>query len=615
VTHGETQDAKLRRAIAAATTAIAERKDVAVSYANEPPSLQGARVQLPNPPRNPSASDLGQLRGAADSFALRLKHHDAKTHAAAAPLGAEARAAFDACEQARVEALGARRMAGLAGNLDQWMTRELTQSGFDRAEKREEAPLALALRLLLQERMSGRPLPTAAKRIADLWRPIVEERAGPAISALARTAADQAAFGDAARKVLADLGLEEERANSRRPEQAPEDDQDETSEESNDDGGKQGETSGEPSAFSSGEDARPAEVQEGAASDATSEMSGLGAEQAGGATRLDWPAFPPMGHNEPPYQAYSTEFDEIVDATELADAEELTRLRTNLDQQLHQFQNIIGRLANRLQRLLLAKQTRAWDFDLDEGVIDSARLARIVANPESSLSYMQEREMDFRDTVVTLLLDNSGSMRGRPITVAAMCADILSRTLERCGVKTEILGFTTRAWKGGHSRDHWVAEGKPANPGRLNDLRHVIYKSADEPLRRARRKLGLMLKEGLLKENIDGEALQWAHNRLILRPEERRILMVISDGAPVDDSTLSANAGHYLDHHLRQVIEWIETRSPIELVAIGIGHDVTRYYRRAVTIVDTEQLGGAMMYQLAELFDEKPAARPSRRFH
>ncbi len=615
MTEAETHDAKLRRAIAAATAAIAERKDVAVTYANEPPALQGARVQLPSPPRNPSATDLGQLRGAADSFAVRLRHHDPKVHAQASPQSAEARAAFDACEQARVEALGARRMAGLAGNLDHWMTRELAQSGFDRVEKREEAPLALALRLLLRERMSGRALPPTAKHVADLWRAAIEERAGPAVAALVRAASNQEEFGIAARKVLADLGIEEERANTRRPEPSPQDDQDDTSEDSNDPGGEPGESSGESASFSSGEDAQPAEVQEGTQTEATSDTAGVGAEQPGGGSRQEWPTFPPLGHNEPPYQAHTTEFDEIVDATELADPEELTRLRTNLDQQLHQFQNIIGRLANRLQRLLLAKQTRSWDFDLDEGVIDAARLARIVANPENPLSYMQEKETDFRDTVVTLLLDNSGSMRGRPITVAAMCADILSRTLERCGVKTEILGFTTRAWKGGHSRDRWVAEGKPANPGRLNDLRHIIYKSADEPLRRARRKLGLMLKEGLLKENIDGEALQWAHNRLMTRPEERRILMVISDGAPVDDSTLSANAGHYLDHHLRQIIDWIETRSPVELVAIGIGHDVTRYYRRAVTIVDTEQLGGAMMDQLAELFNERPAPRRRGRFH
>ncbi|MBE9558907.1 MAG: cobaltochelatase subunit CobT, partial [Proteobacteria bacterium] len=275
-----------------------------------------------------------------------------------------------------------------------------------------------------------------------------------------------------------------------------------------------------------------------------------------------------------------------------------------------------GKLANRLQRRLLAKQTRSWDFNLEEGMLDTARLDRIITNPLTPLSFKQENDTDFRDTVVSLLLDNSGSMRGRPIAIAAMSADILARTLERCGVKVEILGFTTRAWKGGQAREQWIADGKPGNPGRLNDLRHIIYKTADAPLRRARKNLGLMLREGLLKENIDGEALMWAHNRLIARTEQRRILMVISDGAPVDDSTLSVNSGNYLERHLRDVIDYIETRSPVELVAIGIGHDVTRYYHRAVTIMDVEQLGGTMMEKLTELFDEDVVARragPARR--
>jgi cobaltochelatase CobT len=315
-------------------------------------------------------------------------------------------------------------------------------------------------------------------------------------------------------------------------------------------------------------------------------------------------------NTRPSYHAYMTEFDEVIDAAELCEADELIRLRAHLDQQLSSLQGLITRLANRLQRRLLAKQTRSWDFDLDEGLLDSARLARVVVNPTYSLSYKQEKETSFRDTVVTLLLDNSGSMRGRPITVAAMSADILARTLERCDVKVEILGFTTRAWKGGRARERWLAEGKPANPGRLNELRHILYKTADTPYRRARRNLGLMLREGLLKENIDGEALLWAHQRLLARAEQRRILMVISDGAPVDDSTLSVNSGNYLDQHLRAVIGWIESASPVELVAIGIGHDVTRYYRRAVTIVDAEQLGGIMTEKLAELFEDEPLTGP-----
>ena len=316
---------------------------------------------------------------------------------------------------------------------------------------------------------------------------------------------------------------------------------------------------------------------------------------------------------EPPYRAFTAQFDETIDADQLCDPQELARLRMHLDQQLSNLQGVITRLANRLQRKLMAKQTRAWDFDVEEGILDTARLHRIVVNPVYPLSYKVERETEFRDTVVTLLIDNSGSMRGRPITVAAMSADILARTLERCAVKVEILGFTTRAWKGGQAREKWLAEGKPSNPGRLNDLRHIIYKAADAPWRRARKSLGLMLREGILKENIDGEALLWAHNRLIGRSEQRRILMVISDGAPVDDSTLSVNPGNYLERHLRDVIEWIERCSPVELVAIGIGHDVTRYYSRAVTIVDAEQLGGTMMEKLTELFDEHPLSEGADR--
>jgi cobaltochelatase CobT len=304
------------------------------------------------------------------------------------------------------------------------------------------------------------------------------------------------------------------------------------------------------------------------------------------------------------YKVFTRAHDELITAEELCDGEELARLRAYLDQQLKPLQSVVGRLANRLQRRLMAKQNRAWSFDLEEGVLDTARLTRIIVDPMSALTFKQEEDMPFKDTVVTLLLDNSGSMRGRPIMVAALCADILARTLERCGVKVEILGFTTRAWKGGSSKEQWLQAGRPPQPGRLNDLRHVIYKSADAPWRRARRNLGLMMREGLLKENIDGEALLWAHDRLIGRAEQRRILMVISDGAPVDDSTLSANPGNYLERHLRAVIHWLETRSPVELIAIGIGHDVTRYYKRAVTITDAEQLGGVMTEKLAELFDE-----------
>ena len=581
----EPASSRFRRAVASATAAIAERGDLNVTFSNEPPGVSGASVRLPLPSAHVTATEVGQVRGAADSIALKLRYHDDAVHAAGAPRGREARAAFDACEQARVEALGARRMDGVAGNLDAWMVRELRVGGYTTADARQQAPLPLALRLLVRERLTGRPVTAEAKAFAGLWRGEMEARAGRSLAALGEDTGDQAAFGRAVRVLLADLGLEDSEAKTRHEDLPPGEEAAPDADESwSEPGEAEGETfAGEREAGEPPESADAAEAAQGSAD--TSDFA-----RPGGARRPSWsePGFP---SNDPGYRAFTLAHDEVVDAAELCDAEELARLRANLDRQLHGFQAVISRLANRLQRRLLAKQVRSWEFDLDEGTIDAARLARIVANPEHALSYKQEKETDFRDTVVTLLLDNSGSMRGRPITVAALCADILARTLERCGVKTEILGFTTGAWKGGHARDAWVAAG-------------------NEPLRRARRKLGLMLREGLLKENIDGEALLWAHQRLLARSEERRILMVISDGAPVDDSTLSANSGTYLDRHLRQVIHAIETRSPVELAAIGIGHDVTRYYRRAVTIVDTEELGGAMMEQLADLFDKTP-----RRLH
>ncbi len=338
-------------------------------------------------------------------------------------------------------------------------------------------------------------------------------------------------------------------------------------------------------------------------------LAGQGTEEAGGPSPRQRNQFNPKSNaGERPYHPYTTQFDQGVQAQDLCDAEELTRLRATMDQQLANLQGVVSKLANRLQRKLMAQQLRAWEFDLEEGILDAGRLSRVVTNPTQSLSFKMEQETQFRDTVVSLLIDNSGSMRGRPISVAALSADILARTLERCGVKVEVLGFTTKAWKGGQTRELWQAQGKPSQPGRLNDLRHIIYKPADAPWRRARTALGLMLREGILKENIDGEALLWAHQRLLARPEQRRILMVISDGAPVDDSTLSANPGNYLEKHLRDVIEWIETRSSVQLIAIGIGHDVTRYYRRAVTIVDAEELGGVVMRQLTALFDDDDQA-------
>ena len=591
----------------AAMRAIAREPELTASFTPDAPGIHGAEARLPLPNRDLPAEDVGVARGEADAMALRLRHHNAELHTARVPTAPGARALYDAVEQARVEAIGARHMVGVADNLGVALEVRCRDKGFARVTEREQAPVSEAVALLVREALTGAAPPPSARTMVDLWRPFVESKIGATLTHLDDRLDDQEAFQDVVRQMISDLGLADD-------EMATEPDSNEENGEDQEEG--EGETDGE---GESDGDARSmdgtGEEEDAGAETEDTEMpfeDGDGDLEPGdGDEDPDAPGQPwrppEYGHNQADqfiYGAFTTEFDEEVEAPDLCDPDELTRLRQQLDQQLGSLQNVISRLANRLQRRLMAKQTRSWDFDLEEGLLDTARLTRVVTSPTHPLSFKLEKDMNFRDTVVTLLIDNSGSMRGRPISVAAMSADILARTLERCGVKVEILGFTTRAWKGGQSRERWLAAGKPANPGRLNDLRHIVYKSADAPWRRARKNLGLMLREGLLKENIDGEALLWAHNRLLARPEQRRILMIVSDGAPVDDSTLSVNAGNYLEKHLRQIIEWIETYSPVELLAIGIGHDVTRYYDRAVTIVDAEQLGGTVMDQLAELFDE-----------
>jgi cobaltochelatase CobT len=607
-----------RRTTAATVRAIAERDDINVTYAPRGQGLVGKEVKVTLPARSLPPEDAALVRGEADSAALRLRHHDGGLHAHSRPRSQEAREIFDAVEQARCEALGMRRMCGVAHNLDAALEEQYRVRGLSRAQSRDDVPLSEALRLMAREAMTGTPTPPSTRAVIDLWRPMLGSDILQDLKELSRRVDDQALFAEKVRDMLQhldiDIGLEDEleQDDDDQEQQKEESEQDNTGTQT--DGDESAETpttmDGEDSDGDQSEDAEPQ------AAEADSEMmEGEGEEDPGKPGQL-----PDMfGHNTrdgEPYHAFTTEFDETIEAEELCDPDELNRLRQLLDQQLAHLQGVIARLANRLQRRLLAMQTRAWDFNLDEGLLDTARLARVIVNPMHSLTYKQERDTEFRDTVVSLLIDNSGSMRGRPITVAAMSADILARTLERCGVKVEILGFTTRMWKGGQARERWIGAGKPPSPGRLNDLRHIVYKAADAPWRRARKNLGLMLREGILKENIDGEALLWAHNRLLGRPEQRRILMVISDGAPVDDSTLSVNPGNYLERHLRDVIAYIENRSPVELLAIGIGHDVTRYYRRAVTIVDAEQLGGTVMEKLAELFEEEqslpPAHRPRR---
>ncbi len=600
-----TPSESFKRATTATVRAIAERDDLTVGFGPEPPGLAGKRVRLPNPPRDLPADEAAQIRGAADSAALRLRYHDAQLHGRLAPGGKLARQVFEAVEQARVEALGTRRMAGVAANIAAMLDEQYRRQGFERITERTEGTLAEAVRLLTREALTRERPPPAARRVVDLWRSWIESRIGKDFAELDRKIGDQDAYARATRKLLQDLDIDLGEIDEADPDQS-----EEGGEESEGDNQSEGEgeaAGAQPSAESSPADSAAADAQDSAEEGDGEMMPGSSDDDPG---RPGRPGVQPRVKSDDAslYRAFTMQWDEVIDAEKLCDPDELSRLRHLLDQQLSHLQSVIARLANRLQRKLLARQTRAWEFDLDEGLLDAARLARIVANPVLPLAYKREREMEFRDTVVTLLIDNSGSMRGRPITVAAMSADILARTLERCGVKVEILGFTTRAWKGGQSRERWITAGKPPNPGRLNDLRHIVYKPADAPWRRARKSLGLMLREGILKENIDGEALLWAHNRLLERPEERRILMVISDGAPVDDSTLSVNPGNYLERHLRDVIHDVERLEQVELIAIGIGHDVTRYYRRAVTIVDAEQLGGVMLEKLAELFEEERAA-------
>ena len=610
----EAANEPFKRAIASCARAMSRHPELEIAFAADKPSLitgpDGSKARLPEPPRKPNPREAAILRGLADSMSLRLACHDEAVHRKFAPNNQAARALFDAVEQARVEAIGARRMEGVASNLTAMLDDRFHRSPHAEATDRSEAPLEDAVAMMVRERLTGLSPPPGAKRIVDLWRPLIEGKAGGALDKLDAALLDQRAFARSVHKLLASLDMASDSdADS-------EDEDGEADEDSAPDNADEGDAEGKDEQASDSmemesSDESSDELEEGAI-EAADAPSGEFSEEsdAGEADEAAESQPAPSSGAErrgPDYKAFTTKFDETINAEDLCEPEELQRLRDYLDKQLQNLSSVVARLANRLQRRLMAQQNRSWEFDLEEGMLDPARLSRVIIDPQQPLSFKREKDMDFRDTVVTLLIDNSGSMRGRPITVAATCADILARTLERCGVKVEILGFTTRAWKGGQAREAWLQQGKPAAPGRLNDLRHLIYKSADAPWRRARKNLGLMMREGLLKENIDGEALDWAHQRLLGRSEQRRILMMISDGAPVDDSTLSVNSGNYLERHLRYIIEEIETRSPVELIAIGIGHDVTRYYRRAVTIVDAEELGGAMTEKLAELFDEKAA--------
>ena len=603
-----------KKALAEATKVMANDPDISVTYSVDPPGSSNDSIRLPQVSRRMSREEVLLARGTADALALRHKYHDEGTFNRYVPQGQMARDIYDAMETARCEAVGARDMPGTHSNIDAKIANEALRQGFGDIQEASQAPLATAAGYLVRHLASGRDLPPDAANVMNLWRDFIEAQASDSLDTLDASLSDQAQFAKFARKIIHDLGYGDQLGDD--PDFEDEDSEDPA--ETEDDQADEPDSTGEDDNEDEQDDANPEQSQDKQQDAASAQVSmddmadsemGEEMEMPDGEAPLDPPAPHPISDADPTYLVYKTEFDEEIRAEDLAEPQELERLRAYLDQQLEPLKGAVSRLANKLQRRLQAQQNRSWEFDLEEGTLDAGRLARVIANPTTPLSFKVEKDTEFRDTCVTLLLDNSGSMRGRPISIAAICADVLARTLERCSVKVEILGFTTRAWKGGQSREEWLAEGRPQTPGRLNDLRHIIYKSADAPWRRARPNLGLMMKEGLLKENIDGEALEWAHRRMNARPESRKILMVISDGAPVDDSTLSVNQANYLEKHLRDVIAMVEKRSQVELLAIGIGHDVTRYYERAVTITDVEQLAGAMTEQLAALFDTDARAR------
>jgi cobaltochelatase CobT len=601
-----------KKALAEATRTMADDPEMTVTYSVDPAGMNKEGVRLPQVSRRMTRDEVLLARGTADAFALRRKFHDEAVSNRYAPTGQLARDIYDAMESARCEAVGARDMPGTAGNIDAKIANEADRKGYGQITNSADAPLPIAAGYLVRHLATGRDMPKAAANVMELWRGFIEDHAAGTLENLDNVLADQAAFARLARKVISDLGYGDQLGDD--PDAPDEDDAGQDAEEDQD----APDSAGEEEQDSEDSEAAPERSQEDQQDQSQAQVSmedsadmeqGDEAEMPEGEAPLEPPPPAPHSDADPNYTVYATDFDEEIRAEDLAEPAELERLRAYLDQQLEPLKGAVSRLANKLQRRLQAQQNRSWDFDLEEGTLDAGRLARVVANPTTPLSFKQEKDTEFRDTCVTLLLDNSGSMRGRPISIAAICADVLARTLERCSVKVEILGFTTRAWKGGQARERWLAQGRPLAPGRLNDLRHIIYKSADAPWRRVRPNLGLMMKEGLLKENIDGEALEWAHRRMMARPEARRILMVISDGAPVDDSTLSVNPANYLEKHLRDVIAMVERRRTVELIAIGIGHDVTRYYQRAVTITDVEQLAGAMTEQLAGLFEVDPKKR------
>lgn len=585
----------LKRALTETIRAISEQSELTVTFSNSAPLIKNKPSLIPLPSTKFNYKEIAKSRGAADAYALRLRYHDEVIHQRLKPESGTALSIFEATEEARLAVIGSACMKGLGNNLAIALEEQLQEQATNEANHSQEG-LGEALGLLVREKLIKTPLLPRAKAQLDQNREWLDQKLSGALDSVAELVHDQEEFAMKFREIIELLGFEAELGVP--PEEESEQSQEEEQETPQEDEDSGAEDSPESTQFAEGEDEAKWDSDQ-----FEIEEESLGAEEETEAPAYWRPQIDFDRISKHFYNVYTTKYDELVRAEDLSDMESLMRLRKHLDYQLEPIKNITARLATWLQRRLMAIQQRSWEFGLDEGILDTAQLSGIITNPLNSLSFKREKEIEFRDTVVTLLIDCSGSMRGRPMTVAAMCADLLAQTLERCSVRVEVLGFTTTAWKGGRAREKWVADGKPENPGRLNDLRHIIYKDADVPYRRARKNLGLMMREDLLKENIDGEALLWAHNRIVGREEQRKILMVISDGLPVDNSTLLVNKKNYLERHLHAVIGAIEKQSPVELIAIGIGHNVTHYYKRAVRIADVSELGKTMIAQLTDLFD------------
>ena len=581
-----------KNSISSTVRAISENKNIDITYSAPSKTKKDNQILLPSPSIKLLEIEKNEIRGKADSSALKLKYHNKLIHKLKTPNSVISRKIFNSIETARYESIGINKFPGILKNIDKSIESKYKIKNI--SEKKDVA-IEDAVQIIILEHLTEKTLPKKLKKITESWRNDIEPVIQENITKLKNNLNKQDSFSDFALLLTEKLQLMsiEDSNNDKIDDEFENNNSEDDAENSdkNEEMNKDAKSEYQDDKIGETDDFDKDLIETEVSDDENSENAN--------------PIYEPPRDkiNNFHYKSFTKKFDEIIPAPELCDSDELVRLRNSLDKQLDNMENIISQLANRLQRKLMAQQKRWWEFNLEEGILDSARLSRVVINPTQPLSYKREIESEFKDTIVSLLIDNSGSMRGRPITVAALSADILARTLERCGVKVEILGFTTRSWKGGKAREEWINKGRPPNPGRLNEIRHIIYKSASNPWRRAKLNLGLMLREGILKENIDGEAIEWAHNRLLQRQENRKILMVISDGAPVDDSTLSTNSGSYLDKHLRETIKHIEDQSKIELLAIGIGHDVTRYYKQALTIVEVDQLGGAMTNQLALLFD------------